>query len=390
MRHGSAISIALCAMLTLAVAVGIGRFAFTPLLPIMQAETGLTLAAGGWLASANYIGYFLGAVSAVWLSLAPGTVVRGSLLIIAGATAAMGMLHGQLAWLVLRGIAGVASAWALISASAWCLPQLAAMQAASLGGIVFAGVGFGIAVTGLLCFAFLHLSWSYAQAWIALGAVASLLTLAIWPGYRGRAEVQQAMAASPAPASPQLVAAPAADRVRLIACYGVFGFGYIVPATFLPAMARQAIPDPAVFAWAWPIFGLAAFFSTLATAFLGRRLPYRRIWAGGHVVMAIGVALPMLSSNITAILISALCVGGTFMVATLFGMQEARRVAPDSPAALMANMTAAFAFGQILGPALVAVLPAGAAALKALLGAAAALLLLSALELFRSAAAPRA
>ena len=116
---------ALAGLAALAAAMGIGRFAFTPLLPLMQETDGLSLAQGGYLASANYIGYFAGALLAT--RVRPGLLP--SLAAIAVTTLAMGMVHGMAAWLVLRFAAGVASAWALVQVSAWALPRLNARMA---------------------------------------------------------------------------------------------------------------------------------------------------------------------------------------------------------------------------------------------------------------------
>ena len=156
--------------------------------------------------------------------------------------------------------------------------------------------------------------------------------------------------------------------------YGIFGFGYIIPATFLPAMAKQRIPDPALFGWAWPLFGLAGLVSTLIAGRLMLRYSNRGVWGASHLVMGAGVLLPLLLAGMGGILLSALCVGGTFMVITSAGIQEARRLMPHDPAPLMAKLTVAFALGQILGPLCVSLLPAGPGSLAALLIAAAALL----------------
>jgi predicted MFS family arabinose efflux permease len=140
---------------------------------------------------------------------------------------------------------------------------------------------------------------------------------------------------------------------RLVLCYGAFGFGYIIPATFLPAMAKEIVPDPWLFGWAWPAFGAAAVVSTLYAARLGARLSHRTVWIGGHLVMALGVAVPLVVPGLPGIMAAAFLVGGTFMVITMAGMQEARRVAGPQARALMAAMTSAFALGQILGPLVV-------------------------------------
>lgn len=350
MRTFSPLQLAIAGMLTLAAAIGIGRFAFTPVLPMMQKDLGLSLQVAGWLASANYAGYFVGALSAVWLRAPPRMIVRGALVATAVFTAGMGLTSNIHAWLCLRALAGVVSAWGLVFSSAWVLRVLAASGNSRLGGVVFGGVGLGAALAGMLCLMFLGWGRSADQAWMALSLLALMAAVLVWPVYAGATE---------APAAPQARSGsgPSALRsresVRLIACYGCSGFGYIIPATFIPALARAAVPDPYVFGWAWPVFGSVALISTLASSALSARVGYRPLWAGAQLTMAVGVALPALSPGMIAIFACAVCVGGTFVVITMAGLQEARRVAPDQASSLIAAMTAAFAGGQVLGPMLV-------------------------------------
>ncbi len=329
--------IALAGLASLAVAMGIGRFAFTPLLPMMQADSGLSLAAGGWLAAANYLGYLFGALSAGFFRRS-GRTIRVGLLVIAGTTLAMGITHQPAVWAALRLAAGIASAWVLVHVSAWCLPRL--MGRRTLAGVLYAGVGVGIVVAGALCGMLMAWSAPSSHTWIVLGGLCLLPTFLLWQVF-----VPDGSARSPAAAGRWN-----AQWWPLVLCYGAFGFGYIIPATFLPAMARGEIADPALFGWAWPAFGAAAAASTLAVALLSRYFSYRRLWAVSQLVMALGVGAPLAIPGIGGILVAALCVGGSFMVVTMTGMQEALQVAGAQAARLMAAMTAAFATGQILGP----------------------------------------
>jgi len=344
--HRSALSVALAGLIALAVAMGIGRFAFTPILPMMQEDAGVSIAMGGWLASANYVGYLAGALSVIWWRIGATTGIRVGLATIGLATLAMGLEHHFALWVVLRALAGVASAWVLIYVSAWCLESLASLGRPGLGSTVYAGVGAGIALAGALCLALMRAGAGSARAWIVLGALAIVLSLAIWTVVRPRA-------GSPAAEAERSGARGMVwdrESLRLVLCYGAFGFGYIIPATFLPVMAKQAIGDPAVFGWSWPVFGAAAMGSTLGTAILRGFITNRRLWIVSHLVMAFGVALPIVWSGITPIMLAALCVGGTFMVVTMVGMQEARSVAGARATGLMAAMTSTFALGQIAGP----------------------------------------
>jgi MFS family permease len=144
-----------------------------------------------------------------------------------------------------------------------------------------------------------------------------------------------------------------------VLCYGTFGFGYIIQATFLPAMARQQVSDPRVFGLTWPLFGLAAALSVAGAARWLAAWPRRRVWALAQGVMALGTALPLASQSIGWLAVSAVLVGGTFMVATMAGLQLAREYAPSNPTPLLARITVAFATGQIAGPLLVRALGTG-------------------------------
>jgi MFS family permease len=371
-RH---MSLALSGMWMLAVAMGIGRFAFTPLLPMMEQDAGLSLSLGGWLGAANYVGYLLGAVSAIRLRVAPVWMLTGSLAGIAVVTAAMGFSHGIALWLLLRCLAGVGSAWVLVFASAWMLPQLGG-RAATLGGVLFSGVGLGIVLAGLMCMGFLLAHWSSASGWQALAVAAVVLSLPALPALRGRPPMAARVHAGEAGRVDGAV-------VQLMLSYGIFGFGYIIPATFLPSMARKLVPDPALFGWAWPVFGLAALVATLGAGWLLTRASNRGVWGVSHLVLGSGLVLPILLPNLGSILLGALCVGGTFMIITSAGIQEARRLSPQDPAALVAKFTVAFAIGQILGPVCVSLLPQNPMTLGILLCVSAAALVASGLNLLR-------
>jgi MFS family permease len=343
--RSSAPVVALAGLTALAVAMGIGRFAFTPILPMMQEDAGVSIALGGWLASVNYLGYLAGAVSVIWWRIAPTTGIRAGLATIGLTTLVMGLTQHIAAWFVLRGLAGVASAWVLIYVSAWCLERLASLGRPALSNTVYAGIGAGIALAGGLCLVLMHVGAGSPRAWIVLGVLSILLSAGIWTVLGSRTTPWAATGQS---ATSGMVW----DResLRLVLCYGAFGFGYIIPATFLPVMAKQIVRDPAVFGWSWPVFGAAAMGSTLATTMLRSAVTNRRLWVGCHLAMALGIALPVVWSGIAPIMLAALFVGGTFVVITMTGMQEARGVAGARATGLMAALTSAFALGQVAGP----------------------------------------
>jgi predicted MFS family arabinose efflux permease len=356
-------AVAAAGLAALAVGMGIGRFAFTPVLPLMQAEGALGLAGGGWLASANYAGYLAGALSAPLL--ASSTAVRAGLAATALLTLAMALRESFVLWMLARALAGVASAWVLVHVSAWSLERL---SRPALSGAVYAGVGAGSVVAGVLCVGVLQLHLGWRDAWLLLGVVGIVATAFLWPVFNEKQKTRSR------PPSERLNR----QSVRLVLCYAAFGFGYIIPATFIPAFARETLRDPALYGWAWPLFGAAAAISTVVVSPLVRRFGERGVWIGGHLVMSAGVAAPLVLAGMTGIVLSALLVGATFMVITMAGLQEGRR---HGGTGVLAAMTAGFAAGQIAGPAFVALLAHAGARIEHASIAACALLLLSAAAL---------
>jgi predicted MFS family arabinose efflux permease len=345
----SASAAALVGLLALAGAMGIGRFALTPILPLMQQDQGLSLAAGSWLATTNYLGYLAGALACIAMNPPPTMSIRWGLVSVGGLTLAMGLCQFEPAWLALRSLAGVASAFVLVGTSAWAIPILSQHGREEWSGHVFAGVGIGIAFAGLVGLVAGIGAWGSRVSWIALGVVALLLSALLWPRLPldkapSRRRAARERAALPRPA---LIAA---------LCYASFGFGYIIPATYLPALARSYIDDPRLFGLIWPVFGVAAAISTIVSASLFRDVSPRRLWMWSKWVLAAGVLAPVLRPSLPMLVFSAVCVGGTFVVITMAGLKEALRLGGTPASLAVGVMTAAFGTGQIAGPLLVGLL----------------------------------
>lgn len=347
-------------IVALAVAMGIGRFAFTPLMPLMMRDGTLSATAGAEWAAANYGGYLVGALTASWFSSDPRRGLRLSLIGVALTTVAAAWTDGESAALVgavLRAAAGVFSAWALVCASSWCMAELARRHVPQLGAWIYTGVGLGIALAGAL--AWLGGRQPASWLWLELGLMAVAGTVFVELSSRGRSTPP---ASAGAHASSTAMLGTKHGHLLLVLCYGTFGFGYIVPATFLPAMAQQLVSDPLVFGLTWPLFGLAVALSVAAAARWLPGWPRRRVWALAQGTMALGTALPLATQALWALAASAVLVGGTFMVATMAGLQLVREQFPANPTPLLARMTGAFAAGQIAGPLLVRALGPGSRA----------------------------
>jgi predicted MFS family arabinose efflux permease len=355
--------VALAGLLALAVAMGIGRFAFTPLLPMMLNDGLLALPAAGWLATANYLGYLFGALLCMAQPLAlrywpalrrKGNVwlVRGGLIATVLLTAAMALPLAE-SWVPLRFLAGVASAVVFVFTSGWCLTRLASLGVPRLGGVIYIGPGLGIAVSGLAVSVMISLHWSAATGWLMFALLALLLMILAWPVLQGPAEPSQAGGQS---AAPVMIPAGRGQKSLFALAYGLAGFGYIISATFLPVIAREALPHSLWLDLFWPIFGLGVGLGAVLATRIPLRYDYRQLLGICYLLQAAGIGASVWAPSLTGFAIGSLLLGIPFTAITLFAMQEARRLYPLAPASFMGLLTAAYGVGQILGPPLVTLL----------------------------------
>ena len=387
----------------LAVAMGIGRFAFTPILPLMIQEGTVHLAQTAWLSSSNYIGYLVGALSLLKSNQHPLFVVLGLTLVTLTTWLASLSSFGWL--LVLRFLAGVASAWVLVSISAFAINWLKSRQVIS-SGLIYTGVGIGITLTGLICSYFIFqsatvnvaaqssLSPLSSRLWQYLGVIellATLLVTFLLAKINSKSPSTAAAKANPSKAThtnPTYSSIPPPAKLKLanvLTAYGLFGFGYILPATFLPQIAKQWLSGQS-YLLIWPFFGLAAALSVVLSQGLQRRynnVSLLGVWRVSQIIMAVGTLLPALWQSLAGLMLSALMVGGTFMVVTMAGLQVAASQVTHYPKYnLSALMTASFAFGQLIGP-LTALIATGKNIWLALLPVSAIVLLIGVALLWR-------
>jgi hypothetical protein len=361
--------IAAAGMVSLAVAMGIGRFAFTPLLPMMLAEGMLDLATASWLASANYLGYLLGALLCmlqpwIWRRLGNPAPLRGPAWVRGGLVATglltLGMaVHWAAAWPALRFAAGVASAVVFVYTSGWCLGQLARLEVPAMGALIYTGPGIGIVISGLMASGMVALGWSAATGWLIFSVCAAVLTALVWPIFR-----PDSSSAAPAAASTTGVATGGphgATEIALLAlAYGIAGFGYIITATFLPVIARQALPGSAWLDLFWPIFGMGVILGALLASRLRVAIDLRLLLAGCYLIQSVGVGASLVSPSLAGFALGSLLLGLPFTAITFFAMQEVRRLRPAQTASYMGLMTALYGLGQIVGPPLAAAMLARA------------------------------
>ena len=338
-------SLAVGGLIAMASAVGIGRFIYTPILPPMVEALGLSKGQAGLIASANFAGYLAGAVAAASPRV-PGTqrsVLLAALLVSAVTTAGMAAADTMALAMALRFVGGLASAFALVFASALVLERLAAVGRSDLAAVHFAGVGTGIFVSAALVAMIGTDPGQWRAMWLGGGALTLLglvLVAVLLP------------AAEPAVAEVTASASMVKWRMtRLILAYGLFGFGYVITATFLIAMVRGSVETVAYEPLMWMAFGLAAAPSVAIWVAVSKQTGTLGAFAIACLAEAIGVLSGVLWPTPAGLALSAVLVGGTFMGITALGLMAGRQIGADAPRRAVALLTAAFSLGQIVGPA---------------------------------------
>jgi MFS family permease len=356
-------AVAMAGFVSLALAMGIGRFAFTPLLPMMLHDGTVTLAEGGALATLNYIGYLLGALLCLFIRPDPVRMVRVSLVLTVVLTLAMALPGGMPAWLAWRTIAGIASALVMVYATAWCMQRLAELGHPTLGGLMFCGPGVGIVVTGLSAFGMVGAHWLANWGWIAFTVLGALMLAPVWRVFGAPPPALQARAGQPGSAG----------------------------------HAEAVAPTPRLDLETWPILGAGVAIGAFLATRVGMHHDNRRLAMILYAVQAVGVAVAAFWPTVPGFALSSLLVGLPFTALVSFLMREARRLWGSAAPKLIGLMTAAYALGQIAGPPLATTLVARTGGFAASLATAAAALLVGAGILgwmvrampLRDAAAPR-
>jgi MFS family permease len=328
----------------LAVAMGVGRFAYTPMIPIMEHDAGLSVAMAGALATSNLIGYFAGAS----LAMHPIThgirlaIIRWSLV---GVVVTTALMAGPASlWIALRLVTGVCSGFVLVFASSIVLERAAAEHQPSWPPIFFSGVGLGIAFSGVAVPALAV--YGSSVAWIGMAVVSALALVTTLRWFRESAPAASVAETDIDEALPLYRAA----FIWLCIVYIAEAFVYIIPATFLVAIIAK-IPELARYAaLTWVFVGLAAAFATFGWIPAAARFGKARSLALALGIQAIGIAAPVFSHSAIAVILAGVALGGTFIAITLFAAGLGRDIFPRETSSAVSRLTALYGIGQIVGP----------------------------------------
>lgn len=334
--------------------VGIARFSYTPLLPVMQDQTWIGDAEGGWLAAINYTGYMCGALIAASVGdlQLKDRLYRIGLVLAVVTTAAMAMTENMFLWSLMRFLSGLSSAGSMLIASGLILNWLIRHQHRSELGIHFAGAGLGIVFAAVVVEIFLRLSMGWADQWLWFSILGLMLAVPAWRW------LPQPSASPAAPAGTSMEDNPPGKRFLwlMMLAYFCAGYGYVVSATFIVTIVEREPELAGMGQLAFLVVGLAAVPAVMAWDLIARRVGYLMALLLAYVVQIAGIVLPAIDQSLMSVLISAVLFGGTFIGCVSLVLTMAGRLYPSKPAKLMGRMTLSYGLAQIVAPALTGVL----------------------------------
>lgn len=297
----------LCGMAATLTGVGIGRFAYVAILPLLVQQTWFSRTAAGYLGAANLAGYFLGIGLAAWLSRywSAGRMVRMAMLLCTLSFFSCGWQGGGLPWFVFwRTVAGACGAILMVQAPVLILPRTPVARRGRVGGVIFSGVGLGIVASATVVPSLMD--YGLTATWLTLGGICLALTILTW-NYWGTQPA--AAAAQPRSATGKPLHFPAAIWL-LLAAYGLNAVGYLPHTLFWADYITGELQRPLAQAgFFWACFGAGAACGPYLTGMLADRIGLSATLFIAFALKAAGVALPLVADGSAALLVSSVLVG---------------------------------------------------------------------------------
>jgi predicted MFS family arabinose efflux permease len=339
------IKVILAGLCALVLSVGLARFAYTPMLPIMHDQAGLTVVNGGWLATWNYAGYMCGALIAASISRleVKFLLYRAGLLIAIISNLTMGLTQSLMLWGLLRFFSGMSSVAGLLLASGLVLNWLMRHGYKPELGLHFMGMGIGIVISGIAVeFMSSHLDWS--EDWFGLGFLGGVFFVIAWFWM-------------PAPSISDSKLTNSENKLPskfwmalLILSYLCAGYGYVVSATFIVDIIDRIPAFSGKGNWVWILVGLAAIPTSFIWDRVARRCGTIQALIIAYLLQIVSILLPVFSSSVSCILLSAVLFGGTFVGVVSLTLVLIGRYYPGNPAKAMARLTLSYGAAQVIGP----------------------------------------
>lgn len=333
---------------SLVLTMGIARFAYTPLLQVMQDANVLNDSIGGWLATFNYMGYLTGTLIAASISnlKLKDSLYRLSLIIAVITTIGMAWTENWIIWSILRYLAGLTSAGGLLLGSGLILNWLIRHNYKMDMGVHFGGVGLGIAVSALTVELMVS-NFNWIQQWEIFAVLGFILALPAWfwlPRPDDESNVTKT--------GEQLIDNPPSKKWLQILSISYFcvGIGYVGYATFLVVIVDNQSALQGYGNWAWLLVGITTIPSCVIWDKIASRYGYINALIMAYSFMTVGVFIIAFDVSLYLLVISAFIYGGSMMGIVSMMLSLVGKLYPTRPAKPMGKISVYYAIAQIVAP----------------------------------------
>lgn len=343
-------TVLLAGICSLVLCMGLGRYAFTPMIPVMQGQELITESSAGLLAGWGYMGYLVG-LFVVWLVSdlkAKDFFYRYGLVVSVIATAVMAMNEHILVWGVSRFFAGISAAAGFMFGAGLIVNWLHQNGHSIRLGVYFCGMGLGI-VFSALAVEFLHemLGLHWRLQWLVLAALGMVLLVPAM----GLLPLPKPETHEPLNTSRGVLAElPSARWLWLMqGAYFCAGFSNTMNVTFTSLMAEMQ-PLPGFGAKMWLVVGLAATPAPLIWEAIARRISYLDALMLAFATNIIGNLVLVNTASLEGTIGAAVLFGFSFMGIVSLTLTTVGRRFRGQSSQIMGRLTLGYCIAQVLSP----------------------------------------
>ena len=328
----------------LTIAVGIGRFSYTPILPYMISELNLTTTEAGLIASSNYLGYLLGSLIPIFPQFPKNirSIFIYSIFISIISLFAMGLTNTFEVFILIRFIHGIFSAFVLILGTSLIVSHVQKKGKIFLGTAHFSGVGLGMALSAIVVSYLGFLNFKWDELWFSIGILAIILSFQIIKFTPiQKAEVKYNLKSKHK---------TSLGFSLITISYGLYGFGYVAFGTFISTMSRLTPGLEKTEPYVWFVVGVTGIPSVFFWNWFGSKIGNDIGLFLANLILGLGVLFSVLINNEFGIFISCILFGLSFVPITSMCLLEGQKRFSGSFIVSTAILTFSFSIGQMIGP----------------------------------------
>ncbi|EMC1534681.1 YbfB/YjiJ family MFS transporter [Staphylococcus pseudintermedius] len=337
-------------MIALFIVIALGRFAYTPILPFMQLDTGLDNKSVGLLATFNYLGYLIGAMLPIFYIMKNKVFDLKCYLLLNVATMLLfGVTDHFVIWSLLRLLNGISSGAVFVLASNIVLEALHLARREGIAGLLYSAVGLGLFSSSLFIFLYTDVT-HWRETWIWLGSAAFILTFIIIVCLRENPTLPEP-ASHKAHGPEKVIRYSKKFYIPFAIAYFCEGAGYIITGTFLVAIVKTMPTLSEYAALSWMFVGLGAIPATVLWSMIGQRIGICLSVILAFLLQIVAVLMPIFTVNAFAIALSSMIFGATFLGLTTLFMSKSHQITFETKGNnLVAVMTLIYSVGQMIAP----------------------------------------